>query len=152
MKLLVLLVFSCSLGGLRAQEHEVEGEEGPGIVVPPCAISMERLDRAIQSFFPEGLRIVTNCLSFDENGALKSGIVSGVNDTGGPGMRQVLRCTENIIVSTESTNPPSNDEAEAACLNCTDSATDNEICSEGTKNGEIYRCELDKIVTHIGSE
>ncbi len=138
MKFVLLVVLSCCfLGVLRAQEHGEEGgeggEEGASIVVPPCAISREKLDRAIYSLFPEGYNVTINCLSFDENGALYRGIISGVNGTGGPGtLRLVLRCTEGVIASMQSNQAVSGMEMEGtACLNCSDAVVAADICVGG---------------------
>ena len=130
MKLVVLLLLSCcSLRGLLAQEGE--GEGGAVVQIPPCAISLDRLERAVVELFPEGFTTLINCLSFDEEGSLYRGIVSGNNDT--IGTRLVLRCVEGLIVPMETFEPPimDIDYNRVACLNCTDTTNSTDICSAG---------------------
>ncbi len=79
--------------------------------------------------FQENLTIYVNCLSFDEAGALRSGIISGVNETSDGGRRLNLRCAQGAIVATESEEMPiAMNMSSTACVSCTDQATD--VCNQ----------------------
>ena len=138
MKLIVLLALCCcSLRGLLAQEGEVEGEGTAVVQIPPCAISLVKLENATRELFPAGFNTVINCLSFNENGELSTGIVSGSNAT--LGMRLILRCVEGLIVPMETFEPALDaDYNRVPCLECIDATSGTDICRGGMKEKMLH--------------
>jgi hypothetical protein len=115
----VLLLLSWSLGLQAVGEG---GEGGSALkIITPCAISHEKLYSIFPGLLEENLTLSVNCLAFDKIGALESGILSGVDDTGGPGMTVSLSCLEGVIAAKPSSLPPSSiSMSSTACLSCSD--------------------------------
>ena len=118
--LAVLVVASCWLAA--AAQEEVEGGE-TSIAIPPCAVSHNTLNTIFEDLLP-GLVVYVNCLSFDETGALSSGVVSGINETGTVGnTRFVLSCVEEVLTARPSSlNASTSEMAGTACVECDDTA------------------------------
>ena len=125
-----VLLLCCSLSRLHAAEGGGEGEGGEGLTMPPCAISHERLYSIFPELLSEGLVLFVNCLSFGKLGELEHGVVSGVNVSGGVGgERLFLSCIDGVIAAKPSPLLPLNvTMASTACLECTDSPVEEEIC------------------------
>lgn len=127
--LVCALLLCCLSSRLHAAEEGGEGGEEEGaLAVPPCAISIERLKSIFSDLISEGLDLYVNCLSFGEIGQLEHGVLSGVNASGGPGgERLFLSCIDGVIAAKPSPQPPVGINS-TACLECTDSPVEEEIC------------------------
>lgn len=122
-----LLLLLCWSIGLQAAGEG--GEGGSSTPMSPCAVPHERLNSIIRGLFPENYNISINCLSFERTSTLKRGVVSGLNETGGSGLRMVLSCVEEAIVAQPSALPPSSRSmTTTACIECTDTAVEADIC------------------------
>ena len=117
----MLVVASCWLAA--AAQEEVEGGE-TSIAIPPCAVSHNTLNTIFEGLLP-GLKVYVNCLSFDETGALSSGVVSGINTTGTAvgNTRFVLSCVEEVLTARPSSlNANDSVMVGTACVECDDTA------------------------------
>ena len=96
---------------------------------PPCSLPLNKLYQAIsEDIFPEGYKVFLNCLSFNEHGALKRGIVSGHESSENQTMRFVIECASegSILVALQSemaANITSDirEQEYSACMECEDS-------------------------------
>ena len=139
--LCLVLLLSCYAGPtLCAHEATGGGEcEAANIpVTPACAMSHKRLYKVLKELVIEGLELYINCLSFDRNAALVSGVISGVNQSNSTtGERLDLECVEGIIAGRPTLLPPSMEIMNTtACLNCSDETTN--IC-QGGKSEKIAK-------------
>lgn len=121
----LLLLLYCS------ERLHAAGEGGESSkAMSPCAVSHTKLNSIIRELFSEDLTIYMNCLSFGKTSALEKGVVSGINETGGPGLRLVLNCVEDVIAAKPSPLlPVARIMNTTACLECTDTSVESEICS-----------------------
>ena len=98
-------------------------------VSPSCSLPLNRLNQAIsEDIFQDGYEVFINCLSFDEHGALKRGIVSGQESSENQTMRFVIECASegSILVALQSemaANITSDirEQEYTACMECEDS-------------------------------
>ena len=132
--LCLVLLLSCYAGPTLCAHEATGGGESEAAsipVAPPCAMSHERLYKVLKELVIEGLELYINCLSFDRNAALVSGVISGVNQSNSTtGERLDLECVEGIIAGRPTLLPPSMEIMNTtACLNCSDETTN--ICRGG---------------------
>lgn len=131
MKVLTTLLFIVSCCSLCSQAaEEGGGSEGSANSASGCLISRVKLDSIFRGLFSEELTVYANCLSFTKTGALEQGVLSGINETGGPGLRLVLGCVEGVITTKPSQLLPSAlNMTSTACLECSDTAVDSDVCN-----------------------
>lgn len=97
----------------------------------PCSLPLNRLNQTItKDLFPSGYEVFINCLSFDEHGALRRGIVSGHDSRSeNQTMRFMIECASKdsrILVALQSEMEANitSDIREleySACVECEDS-------------------------------
>lgn len=119
-----LLLFSAGVrgseggeGGSEKSEETATSEQIPP--PPPCAVPHGELFSIIDRLIDDELTQYNNCLSFDIHGSLVSGVISGVNETGGMGQRLELSCVESVIIVKESLMAPvAENMGSTACVSC----------------------------------
>ena len=94
----------------------------------PCSLPLNRLIQTItEDIFPIGYEVFINCLSFDEQGALNRGDVSGYHSSENRTMRFVIECASegSILVALQSEMAASmfdiRQQEYTACVECEDS-------------------------------
>lgn len=127
-----LLLFSCCAGPLQGAGEEgghagtststsSSSEEKSSSEEPPCSLSLDKLNVVFRELIGEGLEVYVNCLSFNYKGSLKSGVVSGVNEStnpSSPGVRLELSCVEGVISAKTSSKSPLNESMTTPCVDC----------------------------------
>ncbi len=100
-----------------------------------CQSGLEDLRSTFQGVFGEDYNISINCISFDENSAMKTAIVSGFEGT--TFMRYLFECKGGVPVAFVSAVPADGTEDVSGCLSCVDNVT---TCNEGEcgRGGATY--------------
>ena len=121
--LVLLLMPACLQGASETCEEAAGGPRG-------CAVSNQRLYTIFDELldqYQEGLTLYVNCLSFSMTGSLESGVISGMNETGG-GIRLNISCVDEVL-SSKPLNLAPVAQNMTACVACRSNETTN-ICVE----------------------
>lgn len=80
-----------------------------------CQRTLEDLREIFQEVIGENYTVVINCISFDQNGAMDTAIVSGVS-TVEPDVRYLFECINGVPVAFLSSRAASSMENASGCL------------------------------------